>query len=66
MDDMGNERGETEVVELSREALLQQVREACGEAGLPVDRFIELGRSDELRDEDLRDLWLAAGPLLVD
>ncbi len=63
---MGMDCGKTEVVELNREALLQQVEDACEDAGLTLARFITLGRASELRDEDLRDLWLAAAPLLAD
>ncbi len=32
---------------------------------MTFDRFIELGRSDELDNTRLRDLWLLAGAILV-
>lgn len=54
--------GPVHVIEVSRSDLIADVTAAVGRSGLTLERFVELGRRGELRDDGLRDLWLMAGP----
>lgn len=56
---------ETPVVRRSRDELLEFLRRELP-ASMSVDRFTELGARGELREENLRDLWLIVGPVLSD
>lgn len=40
--------------------------DAAGRFGLDLDRFQNLGRSGELVEPELRDLWLIWGPVVED
>lgn len=50
---------------ITSEELRADVDRVLSEEGLTFDRFVELGRSDELENPRLRDLWLLAGAILV-
>lgn len=50
------------VVEVAHRDLVAELREVLAQEGLTVDEFIRRGRSDALRGDRLRDLWLRIGP----
>lgn len=55
---------ETPVIRRSRDELLDFLRRELP-ASMSVERFVELGACGELREENLRDLWLIVGPALT-
>ena len=57
-------RGAVHVVDLPHSVLVADVTAEVGRSGLTLETFIELGRADKLEDDQLRDLWLMAGPAL--
>ncbi|MFO7280843.1 MAG: hypothetical protein C0P77_010610 [Thermoanaerobacterales bacterium] len=44
--------------------VLALIDEELAKAGVSRERFVALGRADELDDDRLRDLWLMLGPVL--
>jgi hypothetical protein len=46
--------------------LLETVRAASEEEGLELAEFVRLGRANQLRNPELRDLWLMFGAALRD
>lgn len=46
---------------ITSEELRADVDRVLAEERMTFDRFVELGRSDELENPRLRDLWLLAG-----
>lgn len=51
---------------VERQDVVDTLSRAAAETGLDLDRFVELGRSDELDDPRLRDLWLIWGDVFND
>lgn len=50
---------------ISRDAFETELDEALALAGMTRALFIERGRADDLESEELRTLWLIAGPVLL-
>ena len=48
-------------IKVTVEGVRSMVEEHLKRFGLSTDRFIELGRADELDEPELRDLWLIWG-----
>jgi hypothetical protein len=50
---------------VTTDELRADVDRVLAEEGLPFDRFVQLGKADELDNPRLRDLWLLAGAVLI-
>lgn len=50
---------------ITRDEFDKPLHEALAEAGISMDDFVEAGRNDKLESEELRTLWLIAGPVLI-
>lgn len=61
--DRGHGRVQRRVV--STDELRADVDRVLAEERMTFERFVQLGRADDLHNPRLRDLWLLAGALLV-
>lgn len=50
---------------ITRDKFDADLAEALEDAGLSLEEFVAAGRADELESEELRTLWLIAGPVLT-
>lgn len=49
---------------ITRDELVNAVNEVLARHGIGLIEFVAAGAAGELEDEELRDLWLSAGPAL--
>lgn len=50
---------------ISRDEFDAEVDGVLAQAGMTRAEFLALGRADQLESEELRTLWLVAGPVLA-
>ena len=51
-------------VTVPREEIVEMLARSAREVGLGLREFYELGRTDELDDPELRDLWIIWGDVI--